>query len=369
MNRRLLLKRLGYLGLLTAASPALPDVINKHPNLSASAQDQLSVNYEWGELKEVVVGYPYFLIGGPLPKVAENYYHPSNEFANLGALWSILTPKMPFEEFAPQLWEEQKQQMDAVIKILKSRGVTVHQVEKINSQELAFEENIGPSCLQQFPRDPILVIGNEYIELPMFMPSRRKERFPIRRTLQSRLNHLGASITSAPEPFPISEDASGGFGPSAFLEGGDIFLIGKDIYVGNTGNASNILGIEWLQKRLGMQYRVHEVKMNKQFLHLDCALCTPRPGLAIVCLEAFPDGLPEFIKGWQLIEVSAEDAEQKLACNGLVLDQKNIIIGEDSPKLAEDLTRAGQNVYVSPFDKVAALGGGFRCWHHPLIRV
>lgn len=300
--------------------------------------------------------------------MANNYFHHSPEFKRLGFWWTLLAPKMSFEEFVPKLWAKQNEQINAVIRILKDRGIIVHQVEKINLSELAFEEKIGPACLQQFPRDPILVIGDQYIELPMFMPFRRREKFPIRRTLQNRLNELNAAITSSPEPYPLKEDNTGNFGPSAFLEGGDIFLIGKDIYVGNSGNATNSQGIAWLQSRLGTGYHVHEIKMSKRFLHLDCALSTPRPGLAIVCREAFPDGLPDFIRGWKLIEVSQEDAENKLSCNGFILDQHSIIIDANNPKLADQLDQSGLHVYTTPFDTVAALGGGFRCWHHPLVR-
>lgn len=360
-DRRLFLKGLGSLGVASSWSSAFA--------ANASASDtRLSVHHEWGKLEEVVVGYPFFRVGGLPPKAATNYYHPSPEFQRLGFWWALLAPKVPFEEFVPKLWARQNEQMNAVIRILKGRGIKVHQVEKIDASELAYEEKIGPACLQQFPRDPVLVVGDQYIELPMFMPFRRKERFPIRRTLQSRLIELNATITAAPEPYPLKEDKAGHFGPSAFLEGGDVFLIGQDIYVGNTGNASNRQGIEWLQLRLGAGYRVHEIKMSKRFLHLDCALSTPRPGLAIVCREAFPDGLPDFIKGWKLIEVSQEDAENKLSCNGLILDQQSIIIDANNPKLADDLDHAGLHVYATSFDTMAALGGGFRCWHHPLIR-
>lgn len=368
-GRRSFMKNVVALGLsspLFAASADSGLPVGQAPQPSGSGR--LNVLHEWGALEEVVVGYPYFRIGGPPPKAAQNYHHPNLAFAGLGMLWALLAPKMPFEKFVPVLWAKQNDQINAVIKILVSRGIVVHQVEKISASELAYEEDIGPACLQQFPRDPILVIGDRYIELPMNMPFRRKERFPIRRTLQGRLAGSNTPMVSAPEPFPLPEDDQGSFGPSAFLEGGDIFLIGNDVYVGNTGNASNSKGIAWLRSQLDRGYRVHEVKMSKDFLHLDCALCTPRPGLAIVCREAFPSGLPDFLQGWELIEVSKADAETKLACNGLVLDQKTIIIGADTPALAQQLDRAGLNVYVTPFDMVTALGGGFRCWHHPLVR-
>jgi N-dimethylarginine dimethylaminohydrolase len=103
-------------------------------------------------------------------------------------------------------------------------------------------------------------------------------------------------------------------------------------------------------------------------LHLDCVLATPRPGLALVCRAGFLDGLPAFLKGWQLVEVSARDAEEKLAANGLVLDERTILVAAELPRLADALSKAGQEVVTTPFSAVYLWGGAFRCWHHPLVR-
>ena len=145
-------------------------------------------------------------------------------------------------------------------------------------------------------------------------------------------------------------------------------LVGHDIYVGNTGNASNTAGIRWLRDFLGPAYRVHEIRLSDHFLHLDCVLALPRPGLAIICREAFIDGIPGFIQDWKLIDVSVDDAEKKLGCNGLVLDEQTMIIGDDMPDLASALRAEGTEVLTTPIDGIYWQGGGFRCWHHPLVR-
>jgi N-dimethylarginine dimethylaminohydrolase len=67
---------------------------------------------------------------------------------------------------------------------------------------------------------------------------------------------------------------------------------------------------------LGPEYRVHPIKLKRGFLHLDVVLSLPRSGLAIVCRDAFADGLPDFLDGWDLIEVSVE-ATTRLSCNNL----------------------------------------------------
>jgi N-dimethylarginine dimethylaminohydrolase len=171
-----------------------------------------------------------------------------------------------------------------------------------------------------------------------------------------------------PPEAPTPEAKDGRWGPGPFIEGGDTFLIGRDIYVGVSGNASNSAGVRWLQQYLGDDYRVHEVKLTKKFLHLDCCLATPREGLAIICKEAFVDGVPSFMKDWQLIELPYVEAKEMLGCNGLILDDKTIMIHTDLPHLSKALRKAGQEVIETPFDAVYQFAGAFRCWHHPLVR-
>jgi N-dimethylarginine dimethylaminohydrolase len=319
-------------------------------------------HHEWGALKEVVVGQPNVRLPSRLGQAPRNFLPDSAvEYIEKNAGKRL-------EECDPELNVKFIQQVNAIIKILKDRGIVVHQVKKHIPSEEAFLQEMDDTILQTFPRDPMLVIGNKFIETAMYGPYRRKDRFAIRRTVGDRLADSNARIISMPQPEPFPEDEKGKFGPGPFLEGGDVLLVGRDIYVGNTGNASNTAGIRWLQNCLGRRYRVHEVPLTHHFLHLDCVLALPRPGLAVICKEGFVKGIPEFLKDWKLIEVSAEDAEKRLGCNGLVLDEKTIIIGDDMPALAKALRAAGTEVITTPIDAIYWQGGGFRCWHHPLVR-
>lgn len=323
----------------------------------------VEVNHEWGTLKEVVCGIPYFRIPAELPQAVYNYA-PTDGIkffeANLGKT---------FEEADPELYRKARGQMEFVVNILEERGTKVHRPEQCSAQEEAYLDNIfPPSVIQFYPRDPMIVIGNRFIETGQFFPMRRRERFGIRRAIADRLADSNAQVVSMPPEIPTAETDDGGFGPGPFLEGGDVFLLGKDIYVGNSGNASNTAGVKWLAQYLGDEYRVHELKLTKKFLHLDCCLATPREGLAIICKEAFADGVPAFLKDWELIELPYKEAKEMLGCNGLVLDNKTIMIHTDLPHLGKKLKAAGQEVIEVPFDAVYRFAGAFRCWHHPLVR-
>lgn len=322
----------------------------------------IAVHHEWGALKEVVVGFPNVRLPSKLAEAPKRFLPPESvEIIEQNAGKTL-------EQCDPELNKKFIAQIDAIIKILEGRGIVVHQVKKHLPSEEAFFADMNDAVFQTFPRDPVLVIGNKVIETAMYEPNRRKERFAVRRTIGERVANSDAVMVSMPQPEPFPADANGGYGPGPFLEGGDVFVLGPDIYVGLTGNASNMAGIRWLQRFLGSEYRVHPVPLSNHFLHLDCVLATPRPGLAILCREAFVKGLPSFLQGWTLIDVSAEDAEEKLGCNGLVLDDKTMLVGEDMPELADALRKEGTDVITTPIDAISWQGGGFRCWHHPLVR-
>jgi hypothetical protein len=67
-------------------------------------------------------------------------------------------------------------------------------------------ENLLAGSYQYFPRDPMVVIGSTFIEVPMFLPIRRKERFAIRQTIGDRLAKNNA-------PLPQTESPMGDYGP------------------------------------------------------------------------------------------------------------------------------------------------------------
>jgi N-dimethylarginine dimethylaminohydrolase len=365
------IKRREFMAAAAMAAGAAGATMMSWPAKSQASQKKttkgrewpISVHHEWGVLKEAVCGVPFARIPKSLPKNIYNYA------PDQGIKFFEANPGKTLEEADPGLYGRVKKQMDAVVDILKERGVRVHRPPAMNRVEEQYLSELFPtSSLQYYPRDPMLVIGNRFMETGMFFPVRRRERFPIRRLLAERLAQSDAQMVSMPPAFPQPETEQGGWGPGPFIEGGDVLLLGRDIYVGVSGNASNMAGVRWLAQYLGGAYRVHAIALTKKFLHLDCCLSTPRPGLAIICKEAFVDGLPAFLKGWHLIELPYEEAKQMLGCNGLILDDKTIIIHTDLPHLGKALRAAGQEVIETPFDAVYNFGGAFRCWHHPLVR-
>ena len=265
----------------------------------------------------------------------------------------------------PALYESSVLQMEDLVNLLRSLDVVVHRAEPLVDDEIDYLINFKAGVQQCFTRDPILVIGNNVIETSLREFERRKERFGIRRGLGDRLVNSNANWISMPQPIPMR--GAGGYGPGPFLEGGDVLLVGRDIYAGYSGHASNMAGIQWLQRFLGPDYYVHPIQLKRGFLHLDVVLSLPRPGLAIVCREAFVDDLPDFLDAWDLIDVPVE-ATSRLACNGLVLDEETYICAEEHTDVAEALSKHGQTVHTLLYDTISLWGGSFLCSHHPLVR-
>lgn len=384
MNRRQFIK----ISSLAGAGLTFGDVAYPHDDREGDTgflddqswlprRKRLNVCYEWSTLREVVVGYPLLKLSNRFPPETENWLKFPPEYQALFEFWLTYYPGKTLEEIAKdpdlpkpeikQLYEAQVKQIGDVIRLLQSLGVVVHQIPPLSSEEQAYLGNIDGNVCQLFPRDPMLVVGEKYFELPLMLPYRRRERFAIRHVTSDLLESLDNPIRSAPEPYPLPGDGKG-FGPSAFLEGGDVLVFGKDLLVGTSGNASNLAGITWLKQQLGPSYAIETVPLKPDFLHLDVALCTPRPGLALVCRGAFLNGLPRFLRGWKLIDIAEEDALDYLACNALILDRQSIIVVDQPSYIGDQLENAGQTVYRMPFDMLTPLGGGFRCWHHPLRR-
>lgn len=318
---------------------------------------EISVHHEWGTLKEAVVGTAVSLC---VPNWSDEYEFVTPEIQqfikdNQGKL---------LKEASPEWYGQSVSQMDNLVGLLEARGVVVHRAKPLTPDEEDFMRDYKAGIQQCFTRDPILVIGNNVIETSMREFERRKERFGIRRAIEERLIDSNANWVSMPQAAPVRAQ---GYGPGPFLEGGDVLLVGRDIYAGYSGHGSNLTGIQWLQRFLGSEYRVHPIRLRRGFLHLDVVLSLPRPGLAIVCREAFVEGLPDFLDGWDLIEVSVKDTT-RLACNGLVLDEKTYLCAAEHEQVAGALSKHGQEVITLLYDTVSLWGGSFRCSHHPLVR-
>lgn len=258
-------------------------------------------------------------------------------------------------------WEEER---EALKRVLEKYGVEVLRPRLLTDYEKEAGRKYG-SC-NFFVRDPFFTVGSSVIEGSLRFFHRRGEIYPIRDLLTREAYENGALYAAVPGP-DLSEGFDSEKGP--FLEGGDVLVLDKTVFVGNSGQASNHNGYLWLKAYLAhFGYTVTGVRLRPDVLHLDCALSLVRNGLMIVCEEALPDGIPEELKDWDKIRVPFKDLAY-LAVNGLPVNESTYILDPAFEYIAAELEKRGVTVERIPFGISRSLGGSFRCSTQPLLRV
>lgn len=260
-----------------------------------------------------------------------------------------------------QQWEKERENLKEV---LEKYGVEVLRPRLLTEHEKESGKEYG--CCNFFVRDPFFTIGTSIIEGSLRFFHRRNEILPIRDILVKETFDSDAFYVSVPRP-DISEGFEDEKGP--FLEGGDILVLGKTVFVGNSGLASNHNGYLWLKSYLShWDYEVVEVPLKKDVLHLDCALSLVKDGLMIVCEEALLNGIPESLKNWDRISVPYQDIAY-LAVNGFPVNESVYILDPQFEYIAEQLRERGITVEYVDFKISRSLGGSFRCSTQPLVRI
>jgi len=316
---------------------------------------EINVNYEWGKLCEVIVGIGEGLL---IPTHCENInflcdQHFIETMQNLGGKSA--------DEMTPGLTAEVVEQIEGLVNVLEQHGVIVHRPRPLTCAESHYLDFVQEGQMQIFARDPLLVVGNHVIETSLKVPMRAKESFPLRDVIRHRLVGTSANYFATPIPSPDFVEGE------TYLEGGDVLLNGKEVYVGNSGKATSRAGIDWLQHVLDPHYQVNEILISSEFRHLDSVMALLRPRLGLLCREALRSRLPRSLNDWEFINVPIEDAK-KMATNVLVLDSETLIMDPQHKKIIDRVRQRGQTVLEVPFDKVADWGGGFRRALHPVVR-
>jgi N-dimethylarginine dimethylaminohydrolase len=340
-------------------------------------KSEIYVDYEYGHLKEVIVGVPFMIY--PDLDVAD-WVQESLKVLPESERQKIIerSGKTSTEIGKYDAMEEENHEL---IAIFQNHGVKVWRPEVLSREQLVI--NLGESVLRycgvsfQYARDPMAVIGDNVIELTPASLPRIADLLAYRRLFMDRVLGSNAKWFAMPKVNYSVMYTGGRYDKNTFptLEGGDIHVLGKKILVGTSMNAtvgSNELGCRWLTSILEPQgYDVERVPIKEEFLHLDVVLSVVRPGLAIVCRDAFVNGMPPYFDGWTLIDVSKDDA-QRMATNGMPIDPYHYVMScneyYDGKRIQEELEAEGITVYRIFFGNHNEDGGSIRCSTHPLLR-
>ena len=340
---------------------------------------------EWDPLEEVIVG---IVDGAMVPSwhtIHRATVLPGQEKQMESLAKRTQKQPLPYPEW---LVQAATKCVNEFAHILESEGVVVRRPDVVDysaSFRTPDWQVMNGFCSAN-PRDVFLVIGNEIIEAPMADRSRYFESWAYRSLLKEYLKG-GAKWVAAPKPqlldaqydpdykipapgeerrFVITE-----FEPT--FDAADFVRFGRDIFV-QKSHVTNSLGIEWVRRHLGDEYRVHEVQsLCPQALHIDTTLVPLAPGKVLVNpLFIDVDNLPDYFKSWDILlapkpnrtPMTLYDTKvisQWVNMNVLSLDEERVIVEKSQEYMIQALKDWGFKPIPCEFESYYPFMGSFHC--------
>ncbi|MBY0095934.1 dimethylarginine dimethylaminohydrolase family protein [Mesobacillus maritimus] len=150
------------------------------------------------------------------------------------------------------------------------------------------------------------------------------------------------------------------------IEGGDVIIDGKTIYVG-LSNRTNQKAADHLQRLLS-SYEVKAIPFKERYLHLDCVFNVVSPEIALIYPEALTEeDMKLFSSRYELIEVSKEE-QFTLGTNVLSIGNKRILSLPVNKEVNKQLRNRGFEVIEVDITEIIKSGGSFRCCTLPILR-
>jgi len=236
------------------------------------------------------------------------------------------------------LRETLRSEMGALREALRGAGVEV-----LDPTPLVNAPHI---CDQLTPRDLGVVIGDRLFVCQMREVRRRMEW----RSLEPFLRAAGPAVV-------FLED-------EAFIEGGDVLVHGRDVYVG-LGERTTEAGIASLGKHIDGDYSVIPVRIDD--MHLDLVLNIVGRRVALVNVPRVKKLPPSIVDSFDIVPVSEHDY-QLMGVNALGIGDDRVLVARGCDDLARALGRRGLDVLPIPYTAVPQKGGGIRCSVLPLVR-
>ena len=340
---------------------------------------------EWDPLEEVIVG---IVDGAMVPSwhtIHRATVLPGQEKQMESLAKRTQKQPLPYPEW---LVQAATKCVDGFAHILESEGVIVRRPDIVDysaSFRTPDWEVMNGFCSAN-PRDVFLVIGNEIIEAPMADRSRYFESWAYRSLLKEYLKG-GAKWVAAPKPQLLDAQYDPDYKTPANSEemryvitefeptfdAADFVRFGRDIFV-QKSHVTNSLGIEWVRRHLGDEYRVHEVQsLCPQALHIDTTLVPLAPGKVLVNpLFIDVDNLPDYFKSWDILlapkpnrtPMTLYDTKvisQWVNMNVLSLDEERVVVEKSQESMIAALKDWGFKPIPCEFESYYPFMGSFHC--------
>ncbi|MEI5034327.1 amidinotransferase [Streptomyces sp. S1A(2023)] len=334
---------------------------------------------EWDPLEEVVVGR---LDGATTPS------RHSVVSCNVPPLAAGLQRLTAGFRYPQALIGPAQRELDQFVELLQSLGITVTRPDAVDHRRrFSTPHWSSRGFCNTCPRDSMLVIGEEIIETPMAWPCRYFETDSYRALLKDYFRR-GARWTAAPRPqltdalYDPDYRPPGPGEPMRYLltefepvfDAADFVRAGRDLFV-TRSNVTNRMGIEWVRRHLGPDYRVHEIESRcRTPMHIDTTFLVLAPGKALINPEYVDvDRLPDVLSSWDILIAPPPDPIRDpllrltslcgkwLSMNILMIDEKRVIAERHHTTMLRALESWGFEPIPCDLLHYAPFGGSFHC--------
>ncbi len=333
---------------------------------------------EWDPLEEIIVGVVDGALVPPWDEMMEATLHRQD-------LWDF------HKQHGGQPWPQEmldaaQKDLDEFVHILEAEGITVRRPTPFDfTRPLATPDfQVKSSCYATMPRDVLLVIGDLIIEAPMGWRSRYHENHAYK-TLCKEYFRGGARWISAPRPQLGRQSYRQNFAApqegepmriiltefEPLFDAADVIKCGRDVFVAQS-SCCNRFGIEWLQRHLAPDFRVHEVEVyDTHPMHIDATLYPLAPGKLLINPERV-HRVPEMFAtaGWDILVCPEPlmpeshpmyNSSRWISMNVLMLDEERVIVSKGEEALIEALKDWGFKPIPCNFWYFESIAGGFHC--------
>lgn len=324
------------------------DTVTKSDN---SLPEVVGVLSDWDDMKAVVVGrsdndvipewYPSFKPGD------------SNEVDDPSAAGKTK------RDYDPEMARRAIEQTEALCRLLEKEGVQVFRPELLPI-EVAKAEPVGLS--QAWAREFFTVFGRKIVVNQPRTPHRNKDHQGLEKLFSAIEQARLATVHRLPA-CSLERNPDWRNDPRPFLEGGDVFRLGKDVIVTMSYLASSPAGYRWLAELLEPDgIEVWPAYLTEDWEHGDYIFMPVREGLCVAYQGGFVDGLlPSPITDWDCVALTHDEADNKFAANGVVLRENVLLLPSGCPRVVRALERKGVHVIELPFDGPMHWQGGIDC--------
>ena len=140
-------------------------------------------------------------------------------------------------------------------------------------------------------------------------------------------------------------------GPGPFLEGGDVLVYGRHVFVGNSGRASTALGVEWLRKLIAPQAIQSKWCGSNRIFFIWTAPWGSCARACSWCTKRDSHGIPQVLEDWTRIPVTMEEA-MTLGTNGLPISPEVYVTDPAFRRIGDAVQKHGVTVEYVEFDNL-----------------